>query len=218
MGEFATRVGEQKKVQLADGSVVQLNTKSAIRVDYTESVRNVFLLYGEAYFDVAKNPLRLFSVFAAANVVTALGTAFAVRLQPDAALDVTVEEGRVALATASAKESQHIVAELTARQSAVFSKKVKHIVQMADAQFVQKLAWRYGVLAYAGVSLSDVVADVSRYTNVKIEIVDPALRAKPIGGVFRVGELDALFDSLHVTFGLKIDRVNPKLVYISKAM
>ena len=37
-----------------------------------------------------------------------------------------------------------------------------------------------------------------------------------IGGVFRVNEIDALFDSLHLTFGLKIERVNPKLVRISK--
>jgi transmembrane sensor len=217
-GDFSSGVGEQKTVRLADRSVVELNTDSAMRVDYNEAARRVWLLRGEAYFDVAKDPERPYLVFAAGNVVEAVGTAFTVRMRPDSALDVTVEEGRVALSAAiSAKEPRQVIAELTARQSAVFSGRVEHITQLEDVELVQKLAWRQGLLAYAGVPLSDVVADVSRYTDVKIEFADPALGAIPIGGVFRVNQLNALFDSLHLTFGLRVERVSPKLVRISKA-
>jgi len=225
--EFATKIGEQKTVKLADDSVIQLNTNSMVRVDYTETARNIRLLRGEAYFDVAKNPHRPFSVFASDGVVRAVGTAFTVRLRSDESLEVTVEEGRVALSSPSDAEPnatpnvdasiRTTTTELTASQSAVFTKRVEALSLIEQSELDQKLAWRQGLLAYAGIPLSEVVADVSRYTDISIEITDPELRNKPIGGVFRVGKLDALFDALHITFGLTIDRVNPKLIRISAA-
>ena len=215
--EFATQIGEQKTVKLADGSLIQLNTNSLVREEYSEEARNIWLLQGEAYFDVAKNPRRPFSVFAANGVVRAIGTAFTVKLQSDKTFDVTVAEGRVALSAENSGVSVRAAAELTAYQSAVFAKKVERVAQLKDHELTQKLAWRQGILAYTGVPLSDVVADVSRYTDIKIEIVDPVLRSKRVGGIFRVGELDALFDSLQLTFGLKVEHAGPKLIRISQA-
>ncbi len=96
-GLYATAVGQQQTVKLADGSVVVLNTDSQINVAFADGARNIRLLQGEAYFTVAKDASHPFRVFAANGRVQAIGTEFSVYLK-DKAVSVTVTEGRVALA------------------------------------------------------------------------------------------------------------------------
>jgi len=97
-GFYATAVGQQQSTTLADGSVVLLNTNSQFKVDFNNEYRNIRLLQGEAHFTVAKNPARPFRVYAGNGRVQAVGTAFSVYLK-DNAIDVTVTEGEVALAS-----------------------------------------------------------------------------------------------------------------------
>lgn len=215
-GEFVTQIGEQKTIELVDGSSVILNTGSLIEVTFSKEERGIRLVRGEAYFEVSKDKRRPFVVYAANGAVKAVGTAFTVRVRDGEALEVTVEEGRVALLSipnpASAggdfleQTAQSPVTELTAGQSVVFDKQVEDLELMQSAELNRKLAWRQGILAYAGDPLEDVIDDISRYTDLKIEITDPALRSLPIGGYFKVGETDALFDSLELTFGITVER------------
>lgn len=216
---FITAVGEQKTIQLSDSSTVQMNTDSRMEIDFSASERRVRLLQGEAYFKVAKNSERPFLVYAAKGVVRAVGTAFTVRLRPNDAVEVTVEEGRVALVSLSNPviEERLSMAELTAGQSAVFNEKVEHLAQMAQSEVSRKLAWRQGMLAYAGDPLADVIADISRYTDITIEIADPSLGTMPIGGHFRVGEIKALFDALELTFGIEVDYLSKNHVRLSSS-
>ncbi len=95
---YATAVGQQRSMTLADGSLVILNTNTQIKVDYNNEYRNIRLLQGEAHFTVAKNPLRPFRVYAGNGRVQAVGTAFSVYLRDDS-VDVTVTEGKVVLAS-----------------------------------------------------------------------------------------------------------------------
>src|SRR5258708_24248903 len=78
---YATAIGERKPVTLTDGSKVLLNTDSRIQIDYSAEQRIVRLLQGEAFFEVAHNRARPFLVYAGANVVRAVGTAFSVHVQ-----------------------------------------------------------------------------------------------------------------------------------------
>ena len=225
---FATAVGEQRTIELADGSRIQLNTGSRVEVAYTSSERIVRLTAGETYFDVDKEPRRPFSVYAADGIVRAVGTAFTVRLRDNDAVEVTVEEGRVAIASVSPRlvgdtESTTDVGEptpmvqLTAGQSAVFDERVDEIEHMDVPALNRKLSWRQGMLAYSGDRLADVIADISRYTDVQIEISDPALGEKRVAGYFRIGEVEALFDSLELSFGLEVERVSDKRFRLSEA-
>jgi len=95
---YATAVGQQQSMTLADGSIVILNTNTQIKVDYNNDHRNIRLLQGEAHFTVEKDPLRPFRVYAGNGRVQAVGTAFSVYLRDDS-VDVTVTEGRVVLAS-----------------------------------------------------------------------------------------------------------------------
>ncbi len=93
---FATEVGASRTVNLPDGSVLQLNTDSAVEAAYSAGERRVRLKRGEAFFSVAKNPQRPFWVDADAISVRAVGTAFNVRFRSQS-VQVLVKEGKVSV-------------------------------------------------------------------------------------------------------------------------
>ena len=228
---FVTAVGEQRTVVLSDGSTIQLNTNSQLEIDFSQDKRILRLVKGEAYFNVAKNKHRPFSVYAGGGVVQAIGTAFNVRLKLLDVIEVTVEEGVVALISLEKKksfvpknldltsphvsENKNILTKLSAGQSTTFDHTVEKVTQLALPAMNRKLAWRQGVLVYENVPLRKVIDDISRYTNITIEIADPSLRTLPIAGHFRVGEIEALFDSLEITFGLNVKRINKNYIRLS---
>ncbi|MDB9953898.1 FecR domain-containing protein [Porticoccaceae bacterium] len=243
-GSYTTALGEQQTIDLPDGSAMQINTNSQVEVSYTETARIIRLVHGEAYFDVAPNKQKPFSVYAGNGVVTAVGTAFSVFLDNEK-IDVIVEEGSVALASrpgglnlsgsnlngsnlngsnSSGNNSiaqannqlQAPLGEITAGQKAVFEKTVESLEMVAPAAMQRKLSWLQGRLSFAGEPLSIVVASVSRYTGVTIDIDDPGLRQLPIAGSFNVGEVDAMIEALEIMIDLRIERVGPKRLRISK--
>lgn len=220
---YQTVIGEQEDIELPDGSAVLLNTNSAIDVIYDQNARKIRLLRGEAFFEVAENPDRPFTVAAHNNVVTAVGTAFSVRLRDDK-LDVLVTEGRVALSNAAAegdvdapRAASTTVAELAAGEGALFADTVEYVERMAPADVNRKLSWRLGVLAFSGEPLSEVVADITRYTQMRIDIADDDLGALPIAGYFPIGEVDAMFEALEVMADIEVTHVSDRHVELSLA-
>lgn len=97
---YATAVGEQRAVSLPDGSVMQLNTKSRVRIEYSDNARNLHLLEGEAMFKVERDANRPFRVHSGASVIQAIGTQFNVVRRPSGTT-VSVIEGIVSLTAAA---------------------------------------------------------------------------------------------------------------------
>lgn len=95
-GVYSTDLGERRALTLADGSVVTLDAKSRVRVQYEQDQRVISLERGQARFDVAKDPTRPFRVRAGAQTVIALGTQFNVELVAGNVL-VSMIEGHVAI-------------------------------------------------------------------------------------------------------------------------
>jgi transmembrane sensor len=223
---YSTVIGEQRPVDLTDGSTVLLNTDSRIQVEYGAALREVHLLQGEAYFKVARNHDRPFLVYAGDNIVRAVGTAFSVHINKEHVVDVVVTEGAVELssvATMGGSTSSRTLtrpqvtrlAALTAGQSAIFSQGVEFIQTIQAPEVARRLSWREGVLSFSGEPLEQVVEEVSRYTPITIVISDPAIRNISIGGYFKAGETDAMFEALETSFGVRVNRVNDRLVYLA---
>jgi transmembrane sensor len=223
---YSTQVGEQHLAALPDGSSVQLNTASQLEVDYSNQRRKVRLLKGEAHFEVAHDPGRPFEVYAGTGLVRAIGTAFSVHLK-DKQVEVTVTEGRVKLVSvaateveadsSTAKEAQRDeLATLSAGQSTRFNHSVDTIQTLKKDEVARKLSWRDGMLVFSGESLDHVVEQVTRYTPVSIVIADPAIRNIRIGGYFRVGETDAMFEVLESNFGIRVSEISDELFHLSK--
>ncbi len=221
---YSTRVGEQQSIVLADDTKILLNTDSSIRVSYSLQQRDICLLHGEAYFQVAHNAARPFLVHAGTSVVRAVGTAFSVYLQKrDVEVDVTegtVEVSSVAnpgMTSASSSQTSRAIrlTNLNAGQRAAFNPEAESIQSVKPPEMDRRLSWREGILTFSGEPLDQVVEEVSRYTPVKIVISDPAIRNLRIGGYFKVGETDTMLEALETTFGVRVNRVNDRLVYLA---
>jgi len=234
-GIYETRIGEQNTITLVDGSVIQLNTDSHIQVNYEDNQRNIVLMAGEAHFDVAKDRSRPFVVKAGDGMVRAVGTAFTVRINPEA-LKVIVTEGKVALVAvtkvlpettelevtqiAQIQTTQPDRGYLVQGQSVEFKPQAdtglgNQIQQLKKDDLAQQLAWRKGLLLFAGQPLSEVIDEVNRYTKLDIQIIDTEIANISIGGQFKVGETEAMLKVLETSFGISVSRPSQTTVHLA---
>jgi transmembrane sensor len=216
---YATLAGGYDRAILIDGSIVELNTDTSVEIDYTRRERRVRLTRGEAHFQVAKDPSRPFIVQANAVSVSAVGTAFNVRLAT-AGVEVLVTEGRVRVAPPSpppARASHVIPAEpvaeiplLTAGQKVVVSTTAiaepARIDEVSRDEMQRALAWQMRVAEFSKTPLSAIVADFNRQNQLHIVIHDPELGALRIGGNFRLDQPDAFVRLLENGFGVQVER------------
>jgi transmembrane sensor len=232
-GIYATTIGQQKTLMLADGSSVQINTDTQLQVDYGERIRKIWLLRGEAYFSVAPNRRKPFEVFAAGGVVRAVGTAFSVHLH-GSETDVTVTKGQVDVLPdepASSESADHIappnaraLISLKAGQASTFSRaRIGSAVvaaateQLTETELNRRTAWHDGYLVFSGQRLDAVISEVNRYSSVSLQLADPRLAQISVGGRFKVGDLDAVCDVLQSSFGIQVDRVDDRHIQLRAA-
>jgi transmembrane sensor len=204
---FTTAVGEQSTFRLADNSVVTLSTDSAVRVNPWKTERRLTLLRGQAFFQVAKDPSRPFVVAAGDKSVTAVGTAFDVRMEPGK-LSVTLVEGRVRIAGPSPNGDRTI--EMSAGSRFMAANAANWVVAAVDT--AKESSWLQGRLVFDGEPLSAVVDEMNRFSQRKLWIADPRVGATPVSGVFKTGQVDAFVAALQ-TYGLAdVGRTDDKQV------
>ena len=212
---YETPVGGQSRITLADGSTVILNTNSLVDISFSDKCRDVHLRRGEAYFDVVHDKARPFTVYADNYVVRDIGTAFDVHLSKAGLVEVGVTKGSVEVAPAGSGQASAPAKSLgviVAGQNIVLGEKIERAKVVASPDLGRKLAWRQGQLIYTGQPLSEVLADVSRYSDIKIELADPALGNLPVGGAFRTDQIDAIVAALENNFGIHAEWVDPQHV------
>lgn len=198
--DFHTAQGEQRRISLADGSQVLLNTDSAVAVDVEGSERRVRLLRGEAFFQVAHAPERPFWVEAGLARARVTGTAFSVDRAGDE-VSVTVAEGRV---ETSVEASAAAPVPLAPGQSISYLGRRGQEVRTVDV--ARDLAWRQGRLVFIQEPLSRVVEQINRYRRGRLVIVDPALNDRPVTAVFSLDRLEEAVDALEQSIGLPARR------------
>jgi transmembrane sensor len=189
--EYSTDVGEQRSLRLSDGSTVELNSRSKLRVRFTRTERNVELIEGQALFHVAKNPARPFIVHSAQTSVRAVGTRFDVYKKPGGTV-VTVIEGRVAVtdskgsaatpvASSTAGADQGDVMLSAGEQLAVTPRATTKPMR---ANVAAATAWIQHQLILDNAPLAQVAEEFNRYSARKLVATDhgdPQLR---LSGVF----------------------------------
>ncbi|HET9048123.1 MAG TPA: FecR domain-containing protein [Chiayiivirga sp.] len=217
---YHTQTGEQRRVLLADGSVVLLDTASEVRVDLTPSERHITLVNGKAHFEVTPDPSRPFVVDAGEGTVRAVGTAFSV-YRKGSVVDVAVTEGKVEVRARAHLFSTQPAASpvmLHAQQRTRLDDAPVRIQPMSPAQQAQELGWQQGVLVFQGETLAQVLTEMGRYSNQRIELADPNLARLRIGGRFDAGRTDSLLKALHEGFGIQARREPGRvLLYSSDA-
>jgi transmembrane sensor len=209
---FETVHGEVLDRRLTDGSVLHLNTDSAVTVRYGKTERLVTLTAGQADFQVAHDPARAFRVFAGAAEVVALGTNFDVRLEHDSTV-VTVVEGRVTvgLSPLVEKPGTNSNQDLPARYVQVGADQQIRVAESewpatpmaVDAQ--QSTAWMHRQIEFDHEPLERVAAEFNRFAPKPIEIATPALRSLQISGVFATDDTEAFIAFLRTLKGVRVE-------------
>jgi transmembrane sensor len=193
--QVRTGVAETQMVQLADGSRIELGPRSAISLDFDEGKRNVTLLRGEAWFDVAPDADRPFSVLIARGSVTALGTSFDISTTGERT-EVTVAQHRVRVMSGG---PAIIVDE--GEQSA-FGPGVA-AVDPYRVQVDHVTAWRRGKLIFDDRPLTEVVSVLGHYLRGYILVLDPSIRERRVSGVFDAAEPMAAISAIEKALGLR---------------
>jgi transmembrane sensor len=201
---YASALGQMRVVSLADGSVVNLNTGSRIRVRFSRQRRDIWLDQGEALFDVAKDPSRPFVVRVGELDVMAVGTSFVVRNLHDKPFQVLVREGVVQVGEgANAVRLSANMTALPAQQDAKASPiAVSHV---PPHEVERATAWLNGRIAFEDETLRAAASEFSRYSDVRIVIDDPTIANERITGLYQSVDPVSFAKSAAVIFGLKTD-------------
>lgn len=202
---YETRVGGFSHIVLEDGSVIDLNTNSEVRVRLGER-REVKLLRGEGRFQVAHDRHRPFTVAAADTAVRAVGTAFTVRLRDSARVDVLVSEGKVAVAAPRAAEALPASSELAAGEAAVVLADRVSVSRVEPQALARRLAWTAGRLEFRGETLGEAVEEFNRYNRRQIRLSRASLADLRVGGSFSATDPDSFVGALASAFRLRVAR------------
>jgi transmembrane sensor len=199
---------------LADGSQVDLNRGAAITVQFTATERRVRLDRGEAHFAVAKDPLRPFVVEVEGVAVRAVGTAFSVKRGVDS-VAVLVTEGTVTVASPGLAHGEQ-PPPVTAGQKAVASLSPRApatvIEAVAAAEMEDRLAWKPRLLEFDEAPLAEIAAEFNRRNPVRIEIADPALRARRLSATLRSDNVEGFVRMLESDFGVAASRARADVI------
>jgi transmembrane sensor len=210
---YATNVGGIRRVILQDGTQVDLNTGSEIKVRFTGAQREIVLTHGEALFTLVHRTSWPFSVRAGDATIHSAGTRFSVRLREHAEADVLVIDGRIAIDVGQQTAVANIPRSHRATPFALFvsagesiamnSTTVLARAQLPPATLKRRTAWTDGWLWFFKDPLPRAVAEFNRYHREQLVLVDPALAAIEIGGRFRSSDLDSFIATLEHAFDVR---------------
>jgi transmembrane sensor len=192
-GVYSTGIGEQRSLALADGSMVQLNTRSRIRERYSDQERAIDLLEGQALFQVAKDTGRPFIVRVDGAVIRAVGTQFDVYRRREGAT-VTVLEGRVEI------QAPHVF--LSAGQQVTVTPDME--IEPATVNIAAATAWTQRRLIFESATLAQVAEEFNRYNRVQIVLMDDDVVDFHISGVFSSTDPGSLVRFLQARRGIEV--------------
>ncbi|HEY0621961.1 FecR family protein [Sphingomonas sp.] len=223
---YGTGIGERRIVRLEDGSRISLDASSRVVVAYSDDRRALRLERGRAKFDVAKDPLRPFTVAAGNQAVVATGTAFSVELLRDQ-MRVLLYEGEVEVVAqpvagrvaAAAKTPKPAGAARATEQLLPGQELVSNLssgaVKVAPAKMDRSLSWEDGRLDFVDEPLARAVERINRYTDTPIVVGDVAAGRLLVNGVFDAGDTQSFVRGMTTLFPLSAKYENSKVTLVS---
>lgn len=210
--DFQTETAEARNITLDDGSIVHLAPDSALALAFSDGRRGVTLLKGEAFFEVAHDANRPFTVESGGLKVEVLGTAFDVRLG-GGEVEVALAHGSVkATAEKSARGEERILApgDFVTLDRAT-GELVASTVAVADIG-----SWRDGRLYVVDQTIGTVIEQIQRYHPALISIPDPALARQRVSGIYDLTSPDKALGALVDPYGGKVRKIANHLRIVSR--
>lgn len=182
---YANNELSKQRIELSDGSIVYLDVGAKLSVDMSKQERRLTLETGRAFFEVAHDKSRPFSVTKSGTSVVALGTRFQVDVVPEnQTVNVTLAEGSVAVTNSNQADSWR---EVLVPGQQLLIDNLLHRRQILKVKTDAVTSWSTGFLAFDGVPLRKALEEINRYSTVKVVLGDNALAEIPIAGNFIAG-------------------------------
>ena len=217
MNQLVIPYGNQSKLTLSDNTVVWLNAGSRLVYPtvFKGKTREV-LLFGEAYFEVAKNANQPFIVKTSDIEVKVLGTQFNISAYAeDKAIQTVLKEGSVEIRENDANLFSSKVI-LKPNQMASFSKTTNETsLYNVDASYYT--LWTKGLLSFDDVDFDKVIKKIERFYNISVDFSEPGLRAIRISGKLDLkGNRSEVLEYLQKVSSTEIKRLNENQFIVNK--
>lgn len=195
--DYKTQIGEQKSIQLADGSQIILNTDTVVNVNYNHKQRQIELIKGEIHLEVAKDPQhRPFSVSNRDGLIQDIGTTFNIR-QYDKHTVLAVSEGEVLVTATKSQNKAHVHAE----QQVLFNQYQIQNIKAIDSKYS---TWKNGMLSVYKMPLNEFLTELNRYSRDQLSY-DKSVSKFEVSGVFPLKEYQKVLDSLEQQLPIKVE-------------
>jgi transmembrane sensor len=208
---YVTDKGENRAVQLADGSHIDLNTDSHVSVRLDKDARRVTVHDGQALFDVAHDSQRPFLITVGDETVRVVGTKFDVRRR-DGQLSVTVLRGLVEVST----DGEDAPVRLRPGQMLEHVEGASGVVVRAVAAEDQ-VSWRSGRLIYRDQPLGRIVSDMNHYFDRPLRLEGESTANLRFSGVLIVDSQDAMVRRLTSLMPLSATPTDDSIVLRGKS-
>ena len=202
---LATPLAMRQTLTLADGTRLELNAQTSLRIEIDRRTRRVRLASGEAFFAVHKDASRPFIVETPAGSVQATGTQFDVRAETASLLEVTVVEGSVQARPGDAAGRSGAPVALAAGDQLAAGPAGVTVRALPPAALADALAWRQGQVVFAGVPLREALARFARYHGRGITATPGAAELR-VGGRYSLDDLDGFFAALEEVLPVRVTR------------
>ncbi len=200
--DYRTTVGEQRKLDLAGGVSVEMNTRTSLNIDASRpDQQRIELVEGEAAVTAGATPVR---VRAGGGSVAAANAQFVVRCDA-AGVQVTCLAGRVDIAVAGKD------ADIGARQQIGYGHDLGTVVSVDP--FVAA-GWRDGMLVFENKPLAFVIDEINRYRPGRIVLTNAELGRRQVSARFRLARLDAVATQFREVFGAKVTTLAGGIVIV----
>jgi len=201
-----------EKIQLEDGSTMELNRGAVANWDYSGRERVVYLEKGEANFTVAKDEERPFVVDVSGVRLEALGTEFNVRIKNEK-LDVIVTEGIVALKGNQISgfiddEIPHLTENQRAivdTHNATFDVEIEH---MDKLEIDSELNWHPKLFDFENLALSEIVEEFNNRNPVTILLPNDSIKDHRLTCMFWSDDVEGFVRILDAYFEISAQWVS----------
>lgn len=213
LADYRTLIGKQKTVNLEDGSIIHLNTDTAINIHYSTSARHIELLQGEAAFEVAQDNHKPFIV-ASGNIQTrAVGTQFIVRHDNNQG-QITLLQGKVQVSNTNKALDDHKTISLNPNDQVTYEDNI--FAPLLHGHSSGTDAWKNWRLQMNFVTLGQAINEINRYRRVKVRLLAPQLAQRKINAVIDLKQIDAWLEALESTLPVAVHQIG-LLVLVSSS-
>jgi len=218
---YQTGIGERRVAMLADGSRLSLDADTEVDVRLHDDRRELTLVRGRAKFDVAKDPLRPFTVTAGEKLVVATGTSFSVEML-ERRMHVLLYEGHVAVLDSGDKKpvagrSPAAAAdqELTPGRELVAPAGAAGAATVQDVNVPRSLSWEAGQISFDDQPLGEAIERMNRYSRDQFAIGDAQIASVRVNGIFTAGDTDAFVEGITALNAVRADRQGDRIILLN---